>query len=370
MAEKTQIARDIKSAVGNINAQSIQAINAQPTRPIPTAPAMAPVAATPPIGKTGQAGQNSAPTNRQQIPLGTPTSAAAQSQPPAGISVTINNSPTAKTPGTTPSSPAPAAANAPAPPAGGGGGALSDDSEAKIAQVKKDIEKLNTLLTTLKNNVDKVNEKMEVLDETIANLASVYEVVTNQINPFIDHNESQAMGSHPAPATPPAPMPAPAPIAAPTPLPSPSHAAPLPPPEMHPAAKTSPAQKPEPAKPSARPVHAETNEDEPVRVNLRDRGKEFLLSEIDQSDIHQVQNVLEWLAFLLLKVGHAGLPRILEYYRNVGWISNAVKDQLEEYAKGLEVEDEPKNAKIEGLPLSDQKHSLELFYKIVEHQER
>jgi hypothetical protein len=275
---------------------------------------------------------------------------------------------------------------------GGGGSGLDEDSETKLVQMKKDVEKLSTLVTSLKNTVDKTNEKMENLDETIANLASVYEVVTNQINPFLDHSANVAAPAYMPPPTPP--------VVQSIPLSAPE----LP---LKPAETRVPEKKTEPAPPTvppsvmplrqvpipgpgvssevqpfgSRPVVRHTMapplaaEETPLAEpgaevrTANGRAREYLLMEIDMADIQQVQNVLDWVAFLLLKVGHTGLPKLLEYYRNVGWISNPVKDRLEDYAKGLEIEEEPKKAMHDGLVLADQKRSLELFYKIVESQE-
>lgn len=46
------------------------------------------------------------------------------------------------------------------------------------------------------------------------------------------------------------------------------------------------------------------------------------------------ENILnKWLKFMLERVGHNNLPRLLDYYENLGWISMEVSDKLIELAE-------------------------------------
>ena len=64
-----------------------------------------------------------------------------------------------------------------------------------------------------------------------------------------------------------------------------------------------------------------------------------LLREIDVSNPRVIEIVMDWVGFMLSKVGDEELPTLLEYYRSIGWISKKVKELLLKYAQGLRVEE-------------------------------
>ncbi|HDD04884.1 MAG TPA: hypothetical protein ENF51_00115 [Candidatus Aenigmarchaeota archaeon] len=60
-----------------------------------------------------------------------------------------------------------------------------------------------------------------------------------------------------------------------------------------------------------------------------------LLESVDFSNLDKVKLVMDWVTFLLKKVGHQRLLDVLEYYVDVGWLSRELKDELFNYSKGF-----------------------------------
>jgi len=54
-----------------------------------------------------------------------------------------------------------------------------------------------------------------------------------------------------------------------------------------------------------------------------------MLEELDETSIETQR---KWLKFLLERVGHNNLPRLLNYYKSIGWISDPVTQKLLELA--------------------------------------
>ncbi len=64
-----------------------------------------------------------------------------------------------------------------------------------------------------------------------------------------------------------------------------------------------------------------------------------LLTEIDVTKPRVIEILIDWVNFMLSKVGEEELPTLLEYYRSIGWINKKVADLLLRYAQGLRVEE-------------------------------
>lgn len=255
-----------------------------------------------------------------------------------------------------------------------------EESEA-LKNALKEVEKMKTTVASVKNDVDKMNKKFSELEDTIASLASVYEIVTNQINPFIGGTGKNNQSF---------------------PLPnskvcggvdkSLAGAATL----RENSGTRLDVQSEDEARQSKRTEQANAGSDYGQEENGmgnsgnidssagktpenrvpaqrasaqgsrsgRGSGK-AILERLDTGNIEAVECVVEWLEFLIKKAGHKNLSRILEYYRNINWISNSVKDMLEDYASGISVEGEPESEGMKGLSGETQKQSLEHLYKIV-----
>jgi uncharacterized coiled-coil protein SlyX len=56
---------------------------------------------------------------------------------------------------------------------------------------------------------------------------------------------------------------------------------------------------------------------------------------LEELDDNSIETQRKWIKFLLERVGHNNLPRLLNYYKSIGWISDPVADRLLELA-GIE----------------------------------
>ncbi len=63
-----------------------------------------------------------------------------------------------------------------------------------------------------------------------------------------------------------------------------------------------------------------------------------LLPHVDVGNVRVIETLLDWVQFLLSKVGHEGFDDLVNYYVEIGWISEEVAEILRRYARGMNVE--------------------------------
>ena len=84
-------------------------------------------------------------------------------------------------------------------------------------------------------------------------------------------------------------------------------------------------------------------------------------------DPESVIVVMKWLQFLIDKCGHSKLNEVLDYYVDIGWISDDAKISLLDYSSGI-IEDESKSENIKigasELPSRDHIQSLMFIQKL------
>ncbi len=68
------------------------------------------------------------------------------------------------------------------------------------------------------------------------------------------------------------------------------------------------------------------------------RVQMVLLPEVDVGNVRVIETLLDWVQFLLSKVGHEGFDDVVNYYVEIGWISDGVAEILRRYARGMNVE--------------------------------
>ena len=66
--------------------------------------------------------------------------------------------------------------------------------------------------------------------------------------------------------------------------------------------------------------------------------KPVLLPSVDVGNIRVIEVLLDWVHFLLSKVGREGFDDVVQYYVDIGWISEEVGELLKKYASGMHVE--------------------------------
>lgn len=84
------------------------------------------------------------------------------------------------------------------------------------------------------------------------------------------------------------------------------------------------------------------------------------------NDPENVIVLMKWLQFLIDRCGRSYLPEILEYYVDIGWISDEAKIRLIDYSNGIteEKKEGTSNKKISNLPSRDHIQSLIFIQKL------
>ncbi|RLG22049.1 hypothetical protein DRN74_01395 [Candidatus Micrarchaeota archaeon] len=190
-----------------------------------------------------------------------------------------------------------------------------------IKQLEARLTELEGAINMIKNTNKVTAQRLENVEKNIEDLLSIYELVTNQINPFIDEQIKQ---------------------------------------------EKLPREEKAEKKTEEAPIKKKAPKEE-VKTIEKVGGKKVLLDSLDLSKAETVADVIEWLKFLISKVGHQGLERVLDYYVVVGWISEDVKQQLITYSKGIRVPDEPvydTEVSMPKLDAKDHEESLRYIGKI------
>lgn len=65
---------------------------------------------------------------------------------------------------------------------------------------------------------------------------------------------------------------------------------------------------------------------------------EVLLEEIDLRNPKVVEILMDWVTFMLSRVGEGEFNTLMDYYISIGWISKEVAELLKRYAQGLRAE--------------------------------
>jgi len=91
----------------------------------------------------------------------------------------------------------------------------------------------------------------------------------------------------------------------------------------------------------------------PEKITVpRQGGKVYPLGEIP-SDPENVVVLMKWLQYLVDKVGKANLSDVLEYYVDIGWLSDNIITNLIEYSEGITEERKKEEGVEKKLKLSD-----------------
>ncbi len=196
-----------------------------------------------------------------------------------------------------------------------------------VKEVEARINQLEGSVNMIKNTNKITADRLGNIEKNIEDLLSIYELVTNQINPFIDEQmKTQTV-----------------PIAT-----KQSETNVL---------KTQAKEIKAVQKQSAQITSTQT-----AATNTAYSGRVFLET-LSSSNVDTVADVIEWMKFLIMRVGHQGLERVLDYYVVVGWISENVKRELVTYSKGIRVPEEPVYDAASTMPKLDAKdHEESLRY--------
>ncbi len=184
---------------------------------------------------------------------------------------------------------------------------------AVVEDLEKEVDRLKDSLNVVKESIKGVNSKLEEVEKTLGQLASIYEIVMNQLNPFLDEDEKAL------------------PVRGPK------------------VVKETPKEEPKKEEEKVVKVVRE----EPAEVT------EVVLPYIDQTNPKVIETLIDWTKFLVEKVGHAGMEELLQYYVDIRWISPEVAEIIKRYADGIRVDIEPDLTTIQ---LDPEDHSKSLEY--------
>ncbi len=183
------------------------------------------------------------------------------------------------------------------------------DVVAVVEDLEKDVGRLKDAMNSLKESIKGLNSKLEDLERNIAQLASVYELLVNQQNPFVDREE------------------------------------------------IAPAERRE-VKVEERPVEREVVERGEKEIVETVKG-DVVLPYIDLTNPKVIEIVIDWTRFMVEKVGHEGIDELLKYYVDIRWISEEVAEILRRYADGIRVDLEPDVGNVQ---LDPEEHHKSLEY--------
>ncbi len=233
----------------------------------------------------------------------------------------------------------------------------------RLEEVEDKLGRIDSALTMLRNDTSQVKDRMSQTDQDIRKLLSIYEVVSAKFNPFIDANGKSQNGTSQKDASPKAPAPGPAELE-------------LPPMEIggdmpefepfqegEPEVKTfktarlaEPSRGSTPWEPESRSTvvvdrgpavrgreHAaisgrmkpsEAPSETEVRAGAKSKhNKKPMLAYIPHDYLSLVM-VMRWIEFLFERVTRDKISLVLDYYVDVGWISEDVKSEVMSYARG------------------------------------
>jgi len=224
----------------------------------------------------------------------------------------------------------------------------------RLEEIEDKMGRIDSALTTDRNENAKVRDRLNQMEQDIRKLLSVYEVVSTKFNPFIDVSE-KSQAAQPQPPVMPEPAAAFAPIELDEDVPefrpyqegeveppafngkgprASRDAAPWEPGSSTTAVETviaGPRREPP-------PTLDKTSKDEKyerqVRASARSKhNKKPLLAYIPHDYLTLVL-VMRWIEFLFERVTRDKMSLVLDYYVDVGWISEDVKSEIMSYARG------------------------------------
>ncbi len=170
-----------------------------------------------------------------------------------------------------------------------------DEIKVVLKEMQEKITRVTASVDNLRRDLDAIREELSEKDEQIRKLAAIYDIVNQQINPFVEEGKE----------------------------------------------KKEEEEIPELPEISEEVKPAEEKEVKPEEKPAEEKGPRGLLRPpkpiLDKipNDFVSTTITLRWIAFLLERVDRKHLPLLLEYYKDIGWISDTAKRQLMAYARGV-----------------------------------
>ena len=239
---------------------------------------------------------------------------------------------------------------------GGGMSGVKEFSEilGRLEEIEDKIGRIDSALTTEKNEAAKDRERLNLMEQDIRKLLSVYEIVSAKFNPFIDVSDREGPEEV-------------SPAQAPPELEFPESGLDEDLPEFRPFGEgdteesfergltskidrdTSPWEPETPTEPdegartrtrmSPQQIKADRSQTEErgereVRAAARSKHNKKPLLAYVCHDYLTLVLVMRWIEFMFERVPRDRISLVLDYYVDVGWISEDVKSEIMSYARG------------------------------------
>ncbi len=192
-----------------------------------------------------------------------------------------------------------------------------DEIKVALKEIQERVSRLTSAVENLRRDIDTIRDDLREKDNQIRKLTSIYELVSQQINPFVE-----------APAQPPTKEKV---EEKPEEVPIEEIVGALE--EKAPEVPPTPVEEKREVKPAEVKV-----EEIPEKMKEKPTGilkpPKPILEKIP-NDFISTTITLRWIGFLLERVDRKTLPLLLEYYKDIGWISDYAKRQLMAYARGV-----------------------------------
>lgn len=237
-------------------------------------------------------------------------------------------------------------------------------SAESIKTIENRLSKMDISLSTVKRNIEEYNDRFTKMEENILELLSLYEIVSNTVNPFVGDNERQPVDLEKFEVIEKRMKNLESSLA------DFSHAnimdSSISEEVLEHIRNEIDEKLREFHEKESQKIQTETMEiDSRHQTSLPTGTHE---SQMDQSGngplLHSLDSnsetfivLLNWVEFLMEKVGRNNLMDVLDYYTEIGWISDTVSNKILAYASGIDYFDEKPTWK-----LMPQDHTKSLMF--------
>ncbi len=202
-----------------------------------------------------------------------------------------------------------------------------DQLNFRLDDQNKEITRLKEELGAVRQERDEYKARLDDVEENLGDLQALYELVSKDINPFTtkDADEKKPDSA----------------IGIKTPIES----------ANSPETKITEHIDPQKGHPDIEKKPEEINH---VNIPTGNKRLETIGNEATSTIV-----LLDWIQKLLDSAGKDNFPHILEYYVQIGWISDSVLSQMKTYADGISINQSKNNFPTQ---LSVKEHVTSLFY--------
>lgn len=186
---------------------------------------------------------------------------------------------------------------------------IAQPEDTEFAEVKRTlsdavirIQKLEGTANILKKDMEEMKSEVERTRHVVDELASIYEVIVNQINPFAGESKLSKANLFGAVKS--------------------RRKEPVQPQVVVEEKKEEKEEKKEPEKPIAlQPVERPP--------------EEYILRDVNLDNFEKVLTFLFWLKFLTSKLKREAIDDVLNYYEDIGWLSPEALSLINTYLRGI-----------------------------------